>query len=163
MQTLTVSTTQKKGKLVGTKHVDELVRNYKKERWIQNSQRMGKVDSLSTWYGLTELSSFLELAKQNKADGIKMHYGVYPSDFPEVPELAGRQTVVLIATKQRSIGNAVVNKEIYVTRDGRSEILAFNFGSICPPFCGGGDGELTFDMSRIGISIIDEGGSIIIS
>ncbi|MEI9944099.1 MAG: hypothetical protein WDN26_07715 [Chitinophagaceae bacterium] len=37
----------KAGKLVNTKHVDTVIKNYKQERWVQNSQRLGKEDSLS--------------------------------------------------------------------------------------------------------------------
>ena len=157
----------KRGKLVNTQHVDQLVSHYKKERWVQNSRSIGKVDSLSTWYGMDELQSFLDLAKENQADGIKMYYGVYPADYAE-PELCGRQTVVLVATKQKETSNGIVNKEIYRSRNGKPEILAFNFGTICPPFCStglppDGDGAFGFDMSSVGISIIEKDGKIIIA
>lgn len=170
MQTLTtISEAPKRGKLVNTQHVNELVGNYKKERWIQNSQKLGKVDSLSTWYGLDELQSFLQLARQHQADGIKMYYGVYGNDFEGDPELRGRQTVVLVATKQKTVGGNIVNKEIYLHKDGKPEILAFNFGGICPPYCGStqppdsdnGFG-IGFDMSGIGLSVIEKNGEIII-
>lgn len=169
MQTLeTISKTPKRGKLVNTKHVNELVSNYKKERWIQNSQKLGKVDSLSTWYGLNELQSFLELARQHQADGIKMYYGVYGHDLEETPELQGRQTVVLVATKQKNVAGKMVNKEVYIHNNGQPEILAFNFGGVCPPVCGSEfpDGDngfgYGFDMSSIGISIIEKNGEIIV-
>jgi hypothetical protein len=35
------------GKYVDTKHVDSAIKTYKKERWIHNSKRIGKEDSLS--------------------------------------------------------------------------------------------------------------------
>jgi hypothetical protein len=168
MQTLmTVSKAPKRGKLVNTQHVNELVGNYKKERWVQNSQKLGKVDSLSTWYGLNELQSFLELARQHQADGIKMYYGVYGNDLEETPELEGRQTVVLVATKQKNVAGRMVNKEVYIHNEGKPEILAFNFGSPCPPVCGSTDPDdnglgYGFDMSAIGVSIIEQNGEIII-
>ncbi len=37
----------KVGKYVNTEHVDTVVRNYKQERWVYNSERIGKEDSLS--------------------------------------------------------------------------------------------------------------------
>ncbi len=49
-------TLQKHGQLVGKVHVDELVRNYKKQRWLFNSQRIGKDDSISTTFNLDSLS-----------------------------------------------------------------------------------------------------------
>ncbi len=159
---------QKKGKLVGTRHVDQLISNYKKERWNRNSEKLGKPDSLSTWYGLDELQSFMDLARKNQADGIKMYYGVYPSDFSENPELQGRQTVVLVATKQKNTVNGSINKEIYITRDGRPEILAFNFGTLCPPYCNNeippyNDGFFGMDMSKIGITLVQKGDKIIVA
>jgi len=165
--TITLSKNAKRGKQVNTDHVDQLIRNYKKERWVQNTQRMGKVDSLSTWYGLKELGSFLQLAKENQADGIKMYFGVYPDDFAEVPEFQGRQTVVLVATKQKITPNGTVNKDIYLNKDGKSEILAFNVGQACPPWCTtglppDGDGPYGIDMEKIGISIISNNDQIII-
>jgi hypothetical protein len=154
----------KRGKVVDTHHVDQLIANYKTKRWMQNSKQLGKVDSLSTWYGLTELQQFLDLARENKADGIKMYYGVYPDNY-ETPELQGRQTVVLVATKTKQTQEGVFNKNIYYRKDEQLEILAFNLGEACPPFCGtglppDGDGIFGIEMEKIGISIINNGGKI---
>jgi hypothetical protein len=74
-------TQQTGGQLVDRAHVDELVRNYKKDRWAQNSARIGKEDSLSSWYNLDALEEFLKMARENNADGIKMYFGVYPKNF----------------------------------------------------------------------------------
>jgi hypothetical protein len=88
--TTTRNDTQKKsGMMVDSHHVDMLIGHYKKERWVQNSQKLGKADSLSTWYGLEELQAFIELAKENQADGIKMYFGVYPENFAPVPDFRG--------------------------------------------------------------------------
>lgn len=165
---MTITTTpQKRGQLVDTPHVDQLISQYKKERWVPNSERLGKNDSLSIWYGLSELQEFFRLATQHQADGIKMYFGVYPSDFGEVPEFQDRQTIVLVATKEKIVNNRSVNKDIYIHKDGRNEILAFNVGSACPPFCGtglppDGDGPYGIDMEKIGLSIIDSGKGITI-
>ncbi|MCW3116294.1 MAG: hypothetical protein JWM28_376 [Chitinophagaceae bacterium] len=150
-----------KGKLAGTKHVDQLIRNYKKDRWIQNSQRLGKEDSLSTWFGLDELGEFLQLAKQHKADGIKIYYGVYGNEYTGDPELRGRQTVVLVATKQNTAAGGLTNKDIYIQRDNRSEILAFNFGHICPPYCTTEENGEN-DFGRLGVSILQTNHTLVV-
>src|SRR5215213_9377009 len=98
-------TTQKKtlkvGKYVNTAHVDSVIRAYKKERWVHNSDRIGKEDSLSAWYSVEELEAFIATAKQHGADGIKIYFAAYPEEFAEVPEYAGRQTLVLVGTKRK--------------------------------------------------------------
>ncbi len=149
-----------KGRLVDTRHVDTLISTYKKNRWLDNSQKIGKPDSLSTWYGLSELQDFLDLAKENQADGIKIYFGEYPADYPVTPEFQNRQTVVLVATKKSKNEYGVVNKEIYSNRTGKPEILAFNSGDICPPWCGNGlppytDSILGIDISPLGLSLTD--------
>jgi hypothetical protein len=166
--TTTRNDTQKKsGMMVDSHHVDMLIGHYKKERWVQNSQKLGKADSLSTWYGLEELQAFIELAKENQADGIKMYFGVYPENFAPVPEFQGRQTVVLVATKKKTTDRGITNKDIYVKKDGKAEILGFNVGQLCPPWCGtglppDGDGPFGIDMEKIGISIVNSGNEIIV-
>ena len=159
-----------KGQLVNTEHVDSLISTYKKERWIQNSERLGKNDSLSTWYGLPELEAFIQKAKNHNADGIKIYYGVYPSNFEAVPEFQDRQTVLFVATKKIQTKFGFKNKYIYFSQNGTLTILAFNFGDICPPFCtGNGTGlkfenqnNLTFSTEKIGISIIENKNRILI-
>lgn len=155
-----------RGKIVNTNHVNQLIRNYKTKRWIANSKQLGKVDSLSTWYGLTELQDFLDFARANKADGIKMYFGVYPDDF-EISDFRGRQTVVIVATKTKQTEQGVLNKNLYYHVDGRTEILAFNLGQIYPPWCApppppGEGGYFGIEMEKIGISIVDDGNKLLI-
>jgi hypothetical protein len=50
----------KVGKLVNTEHVDTVIRTYKQERWMHNSKRLGKEDSLSVWYSIEELEEFFQ-------------------------------------------------------------------------------------------------------
>jgi hypothetical protein len=151
---ITKSRTSERGKIVSTEHVDQLIGNYKSERWIHNSKQLGKVDSLSAWYGLDELQEFLNLARENKSDGIKMYFGVYPDDYG-IEDFRGRQTVVLVATKQKVTRNGLVNKDLFIQKDGRSEILAFNIAQLCPPWCGTEfppDGEGIFiEMRKINL------------
>lgn len=166
MELLTTHKTAKPGRLASNEHVDKLIGTYKKERWVHNSGKLGMPDSLSTWYGLNELSAFLELARKHQADGIKMYYGVYPSDYTENPEFAGRQTIVLVATKTKETGNGTFNKNIYVNRNGKAEILAFNYGTLCPPLCTteppkeGEGGWYNIEMEKAGIAIIESNGEI---
>ena len=146
------------GKYVDNQHVDTVIRTYKQERWVHNSDRIGKEDSLSAWYSVEEIENFLEVAKQHGADGLKIYFAAYPEDFTEVPEYAGRQTVVLVGTKRKlsSIGTDV-DKDIYVNSEKGSQILAYNMSRICPPFCGGSkdDGTLPDFGEGLGITIVD--------
>jgi len=149
--------TQKKslkvGKPVGTDHVNTVVRNYKKERWVHNSQRLGKEDSLSVWYSIEELEEFIGIAKNHGADGIKLYFGAYDENYKDEPLYAGRQTVVLVATKHKISEAGESNKDLYVQTDkGTTTIMAWNAGAVCPPFCGPKDG-----FGDLGITILDKG------
>jgi len=146
--------TLKVGQFVDTAHVDTVIRTYKQERWVHSTERIGKEDSLSTWYSIEELEEFIAAAKENGADGIKVYFSAYPKDFKKIPEYAGRQSVVLVATRQKETETGVKNKDIYVTTEKGTTILAYNYGTICPPFCGG-KGTVTGDDGEIGITIVD--------
>ena len=150
--------TQKKslkvGKPVGTDHVNTVVRNYKKERWVHNSQRLGKEDSLSVWYSIEELEEFIGIAKNHGADGIKLYFGAYDENYKDEPLYAGRQTVVLVATKHKITEAGESNKDLYVQTDKGTTILSWNVGTVCPPFCGPKDG---FGFGDVGITILDKG------
>jgi hypothetical protein len=138
-----------------TEHVDTLIREYKKTRWAQNSERIGKPDSLSAWYSIEDMENFLAVAKSNGADGIKFYYGAYPEVHAAQPEYAGRQTLALVATKSKITGiGTIANKDIYVSKNGRTKILSGTVPGLCPPYCNppseGGMGDL-------GITLIDKG------
>src|SRR4051812_39198575 len=115
--------TLKAGTYVDTAHVDSVIRTYKKERWIHNTDRIGKEDSLSCWYSIDELQEYIETAKGEGADGIKIYFAAYPNDFEKKPEYAGRQTVVLVATKQKETNQGVINKDLYVNGENGPQIL----------------------------------------
>jgi pyridoxine 5'-phosphate synthase PdxJ len=152
-----MTTIQKKslkvGRQVNTKHVDTVIKNYKQERWVQNSRRLGKEDSLSVWYSIEELEEFIAKSKEHGADGIKLYFGAYDKDYKEQPLFAGRQTVALVATKHKVTRKGSLNKDIYINTENGSSILAWNAGTLCPPYCGTKDdfGE------QVGITIIDKG------
>jgi len=151
-------TTEKKslqvGKYVDTAHVDKVIRTYKQERWVHNSDRIGKEDSLSAWYSVEELEEFLATAKQHGADGIKIYFAAYPEDFTEVPEYAGRQTVVLVGTRRKKSEKGINDKDIYVITEKGKEILAYNMSKICPPLCSTGTKDDGTDTG-LGITIVD--------
>ena len=152
-----MNTIQKKslkvGKQVGTDHVNTVIKNYKKERWVHNSNRLGKEDSLSVWYSIEELEEFISKSKDHGADGIRLYFGVYDKDYEEQPLYAGRQTIALVATKHKITDAGESNKDIYIQTERGSTILAWNAGVVCPPFCGGRDK----DFGEIGITILDKG------
>lgn len=145
----------KAGRLVNTQHAEELIRNYKKERWAHSSERLGMADSLSVWYSVEELEGFLNMIKEAGGDGIKLHFGVYDEKTAKKPEYVGRQTVVMLGTKAKEVDGEIINKHIYLHTDKGTSLLAYNLGSICPPSCGGGVGN--GGEEGIGINITDKG------
>ena len=160
MQTL--NRTKKAGKYVDTKHVDSLLRTYKKERWIHNSKRIGKADSLSVWYSIEELQEFIATAQKNGADGIKMYFGTYSEESTTDELREDRQTIVLVATKNKLTEDGTpFDKSIHINTGNGSQILAYNVGKICPPFCGGVGGE-GIDFDNIGVTLIDSADGIIV-
>ncbi|MEO5681521.1 MAG: hypothetical protein ABIQ88_02710 [Chitinophagaceae bacterium] len=142
------------GQFVNSKHVDTLLSNYKKERWVQNSNHIGKADSLSVWYSLDQLQAFLDTAKATGADGVKMYFGVYDADTAGEEKYEDRQTIVLVATKAKELDNGVViDKNVYTNTGNKPEIVAFNVGRLCPPTCTSGGGDTGFDLENPGILI----------
>jgi hypothetical protein len=160
---------RKAGQLVDSKHVDSLLSNYKKERWVSNSKKLGKEDSLSVWYGMNELNEFMQIARENGADGIRMYFGVYPEGFEKVPEYSGRQTIVMVATKaKRTEDGRLVTKHIYYQTEKGTELLAFNLSYVCPPICAPddtmGDGVFIIQDQGLGLTMVknDEGNTIVL-
>jgi len=138
-----------------TKNAEALIRQYKQKRWVANSERIGKPDSLSAWYSIEELENFLTLAKDNGGDGIKLYFGSYPEDYKPKPEYAGRQTLVLVATKSKvTVTGATANKDIYVTQEGQVKILCTKDPTMCPPYC---HSNSEGGMGDLGITIVDRG------
>ena len=128
----------KAGQFVDNNHVTMLRENYKQNRWMANSERLGKPDSLSVWYSLDELKQYIATAEAAGADGIRVYFGVYPSVFPENILVQDRQTIVFVATQQKSSETGKTeNKDLYVSTPKGPEIVAFNFGLPCPPACVG--------------------------
>ncbi|PSL25477.1 hypothetical protein [Chitinophaga ginsengisoli] len=135
---MSAAKTIKAGRFVNNKHVTMLRENYKQKRWEANSARLGKPDSLSVWYSLDGLKEYIETAEAAGADGIRVYFGVYPSVFPENILLQDRQTVVFVATQQKtSQTGKTESKDLYVSTPDGPEIIAFNFSLPCPPACTG--------------------------
>jgi len=143
----------KVGKYVNTEHVDNVIRNYKQERWVQNSEKIGKEDSLSAWWSVEELEEFIDNAKMHGADGVKFYFGAYDKEHAPIPEYEDRQTLVMVATKVKQTIAGVKNKDLYVNTENGNQILAYNCASLCPPFCGTNND----DWLEVGVSIVDRG------
>jgi hypothetical protein len=140
---------------ISTVEADTLIREYKQTRWVPNSERISKPDSLSAWYSIEEMENFLAFAKSHGGDGIKFYYGAFPEDYSTKPEYAGRQTLVMVGTKSKLTEmGAIANKDIYYSQNGRTKILSGILPTGCPPVCNppseGGMGDL-------GIALIDKG------
>ena len=139
-----------------TKQVDSVIRNYKQERWIQNTDRIGKEDSLSAWWSIEEMEDFISEAKNNGADGLKFYFGAYGSHHQETPEYADRQTLVMVGTKETATGVGFKNKDLYVQTEFGTNILANCNAVLCPPRCGDLK-PFGLDDDTLGITIIDRG------
>lgn len=152
----------KVGRYVDTNHVDTLIRNYKRERWVHNTERIGKEDSLSAWYSVEELEEFLQKIKSNGGDGVRMYFGVYPENYDKKPEYSSRQTIVMVATRSKETEEGIANKDLYVNP---GQILAYNMSAICPPTCNSGgtskpsspDSGSADDWGGIGVTLVDRG------
>lgn len=145
------------GKFLSTSEANHLIRTYKQERWIHNTERINKEDSLSCWWTIEEMQNFIEIAKQNGADGLKFYFGAYDKKYAEVPEYQERQTLVMVATKESKTDTGIRNKDIYVNTQNGKNILAFNKGRLCPPFCGQGDDGVLENPFEMGLTLIDNG------
>ena len=140
---------------VQTENADTLIREYKQKRWVSNSEQIGKPDSLSAWYSVEDIEAFLMLAKSHGGDGIKFYYGAFPEDHAAKPEYAGRQTLVMVATKSKvTEAGPVANKDIYITAKGRTKILCGFNPLLCPPKC---NSTSEGGMGDLGITIVDRG------
>ena len=133
----------------------EFIREYKKTRWVPNSERIGKPDSLSAWYSIEEMENFINLAKSKGGDGIRFYYGTFPENYTAKPEYAGRQTIVKVATRSKiTEDGTIAHKDLYYSKNGQLKILSGLIPKGCPPECAppseGGTGDL-------GITIIDKG------
>jgi hypothetical protein len=123
MNTIEKKLVKAAGRYVTTEHVDALIRNYKTDRWMQNSERIGKEDTLGVWLSIEELEEFIQTAKMNGADGIRACFGVYGGNARSFrPGMEGRQTIAMVATS----GEPEQAREIYIEKDGQTSILAYN-------------------------------------
>jgi hypothetical protein len=125
------------GKFLTNEHVATLLNTYKQNRWIDNSEKLGKEDSLTAHVTIDELEMLIERIKLQGGDGVRLHFAAYPENYAAVPEFAGRQTVIMVGTKN-SDG---ANKEIYMSEGNDARILAFGDYPVCPPFCNSGLGH----------------------
>jgi len=154
--------------MVDGKHVDALLSTYKKERWVHTSKRLGRADSLSVWYGMSELLEFIQVARENGADGIRTYFGVYPDNFDKKPQYRGYQTIVMVATKtKRNEDGSFVTKHVYYQTEKGTELLAFDMNNPCPPDCypddlGSGSPMETFRLQDIALPK-DYDGDVLIS
>jgi hypothetical protein len=98
-----------------------------------------------------ELEEFLAKAKEHGGDGIRMYFGAYDQEHAPQPLYEGRQTIVMVVTKQKETRKGEVNKDVYINTDEGNTILAYNAGRLCPPMC------TNDDFGGVGITIVDKG------
>jgi hypothetical protein len=144
---------------VSKNEMNALTTAYKQDRWAANTERLGRADSLSIWYTVEELENFLNEVKANGGNGVRIHFGVFPENYRK-PELAGMQTVVLVANRSKdgSLQNA---KELLVNENGTPEILALDGPIPCPPYCGIGFGVTSSSLGKPTLIIRDNNMEVI--
>src|SRR5258708_9432430 len=138
------------GKYLGNKEVDTMLSTYKQDRWVDNYTKLGKEDSLTAWCNLEELENLLETVRQQGGNGIRFCFAAYPKNYSENADLAGRQTLVMVATRQSGIGNK--NKELFISDGKDARILAFGGIPVCPPMCSPGG-----TIGSLGVTLVDRG------
>lgn len=134
------------GYYVSKNEMDALTTAYKQERWADNSDRLGKPDSMSVWLTVEELENFLERVKINGGNGVRLHFAVHGEDCV-IPEQVGLQTVVMVANRSKD-GTLQNAKELYADNNGKPGPIAYLPMPVCPPMCGGGLGKAPRGMGK---------------
>lgn len=145
---MTIEQTKAVGKFLLTHEVENLISNYKQQRWAANSEKIGRADSLNISWTIAELEHFLAVAKENQADSIKFCFGVYDG----TAEKAGQQTIAMVATQEVETPNGIAHKNVYKETPYGKNIVAYNFGRKFPPESGEG---ITYDPFELGITIVE--------
>ena len=127
------------GKFLNNQQVASFLGEYKQNRWVANSDKLGKEDALTAWCSVEELETLLEKVKMYGGNGVRICFAAYAENHTEQPELAGRQTVVMVGTRSSKEGGS--NKDLYISEGKNAKILAFGDMPICPPLCGDPSGK----------------------
>jgi len=125
------------GKFLTNEHVATLLSTYKQNRWVDNSEKIGKEDSLTVSVSIEELESLIERIKLHGGDGVRFHFAAYPENYAPQPIFSNHQTLVMIGTRKGADG---ASKEIYMSEGKDARLLAYGDMPFCPPVCGGGVG-----------------------
>jgi hypothetical protein len=140
------------GQFATKQEVDTLIRGYKQERWVANSEHLGKEDALSGWFTVEELEQYIETVKMHGGNGVRFHFGIFPEGHGNDPEYAGRQTFVMIGTRSKD-ATYQTSKELRVS-DGKNMGPVAYFGAVpCPAYCG--DLGLLGDALSIGVTLVE--------
>ncbi|HMH20910.1 MAG TPA: hypothetical protein VK563_04000 [Puia sp.] len=149
------------GKFASKQEVDTLIRGYKQERWVANSEHLGKEDALSGWLTVEELERYIETVKMHGGNGVRFHFGIFPEGYSEDSEFEGRQTFVMVGTRSKD-ATYHTSKELRVSDGINMSPIAY-FGAIpCPALCG--DLGLMGEALSLGTALVegsDKGLSVI--
>ena len=119
---MTIEQKKPVGKFLLTHEVENLISNYKQQRWAGNSEKIGRTDTLNIWWTIDELENFLAVAKENQADGVKFCFGVYDTEKGK----AGQQTIAMVATQEVETESGVAHKNVYKQTPYGKNIVAYN-------------------------------------
>ena len=139
------------GKFITNEQVSTLLSTYKQNRWVDNSDKIGKEDSLTVSVSIEELETLIERIKLHGGDGVRFHFAAYPENYAPQPEFSNHQTLVMIGTRKAVDG---ASKEIYMSEGKDARILAYGDMPFCPPFCQPGVGTASRTATT---SLVDRG------
>jgi hypothetical protein len=139
------------GKFLANDQVSTMLSTYKQNRWVDNSEKIGKEDSLTVSVSIEELEMVIERIKLHGGDGVRFHFAAYPDNYTPQPESSNHQTIIMIGTRKAADG---ANKEIYMSEGQDARILAYGDMPFCPPYCGSGVGRTSRPTTT---SLVDRG------
>lgn len=145
---MTIEQPKAVGGFLLTHEVENLVSNYKQQRWAANSEKIGRADTLNIWWTIAELENFLAVAKENQADGVKFCFGVYDAQNNKL----GQQTIAMVATQEVETAQGTAHKNVFKDTPYGKNIVAYNLGKGFPPKEGT---EITYDPYELGITIVE--------
>jgi len=76
------------GKFITNEQVSTLLSTYKQNRWVDNSDKIGKEDSLTVSVSIEELETLIERIKLHGGDGVRFHFAAYPENYAPQPEFS---------------------------------------------------------------------------
>jgi hypothetical protein len=143
---------------IGNRLTTERINNFLDQKHSLLSAGMGKTETKSIWYSRDHIARLLEEIDFAGGDGLRIRFGMYEPSH----EFADQLCLVMNVTREKEIAGNLVHTNIvlenepdFIERSAlpresikfspkdifTSRIKDFNYGSPCPPRCGGFDDD----------------------